>query len=115
MDTPTYTIPDAFERTSREAQNTAALVLPDFEAAVILSTAKAHPGLMKRELVERIMGKLGRPKSEERIFLRYLDSLVGLRYVDRTDFRFYLTRSGTMRLAMLRDGLAGALNQVLMG
>lgn len=109
---PTYHTPDSFERTSRERDYSFGLAVPEFEAAVILAQAKAQPGMLKGELVKRVMGRLGRPLSEDRVFLRYVDSLVTLKQLVRHDFTFHVTPSGTARLLQIRENLNGAMNLI---
>lgn len=109
---PTFHTPDAFERSVRDHDFSFGLAVPEFEAALILAQAKSSPGMLKGELVKRVMGRLGRPLSEERIFLRYVDCLVNLKQLVRHDFTFHVTPSGSMRLRQIREGLQGAMNLI---
>lgn len=101
-------IPDFFERTKRAEPET--LGVPDFEAAIILATVAQNEGMLKNELVKRILGRLGRPESENQVFLRFLDRLRDLQQVTRHSFGYYLTPAGQFRLKQLKNGLMSAMN-----
>lgn len=84
--------------------------IPALEAAVVLAVASQTPGLLKGELVARAMQILNRdPEAEARVFLRYVDSLVGIGELTRHDHRFHVTPAGRQRLAASRSDLLPAL------
>lgn len=68
--------------------------LPDFEAMVVLNAAIEDPGLQKSRLVARVLDTLGLQEDRERVFLRYVDTLVSLGHLTRNNFRFYVTQTG---------------------
>jgi hypothetical protein len=111
---PTFHQPDYMELTKREidAASLSSGWVPEFEAGVILATVKAQPGMTKRELVRRVLGRMGRPLSEERVFLRHIDCLVRLGQLVRHNFYFHLTPDGTQRLRQIRESLASAMNLI---
>lgn len=113
-ETPTYHQPDYLERAMRERDNGSFSSgwVPEFEAGVILATIKATPGMTKHELVRKVLGRLGRPLSEERVYLRHIDCLVRLHQVVRHNFYFHLTPDGTNRLRQIRESLASAMNLI---
>ena len=102
--------PDYFEREVKASNSPSGLGVPEFEALVLLAFISGGPGQRKSEVVATTLRLLGRPASDERIFLRYVDCLQGLGQVARYDFTYHLTPAGKARIKELRNAMGSALN-----
>lgn len=88
--------------------------VPDFETAVILAHICSQPGLMKRDIVHKVLERLKRPITDEAIVFKYIDCLVSIGQIAKHDFCFYLTPNGTKRLRLLRENLRSAMDLIYM-
>lgn len=90
-----------------------ACAVPELEELILLDAVKRHPNYSKSLLACAALGVFGRELSQDRRFLVYIDTLVGLGYVYRHRFRYVLTPSGVERLAQLKENLRGAVGRAL--
>ena len=91
----------------------AAVAAPELEELVILDVIKRNPGYTKRLVAAAALGVFGRDLEQERQFLVYIDSLVGVGLLFRHNFTYVLTPSGTERLERLKSNLRGPLMRAL--
>lgn len=105
---------DVFERSRADMMLPHGVGIPDMEAALMLSIVKSDPGLRKPELVKKTIEALGRPGSDERLFLHHVDSLMGLSQISRYDFGYHITPTGLRRLDVLLRDLRPALGHLYM-
>lgn len=103
---------DFFGREMRTKNLPTGIGVPEFEAAVLLGIISTKPGLQKKEVVAAALDRLGRSASDERIFLKYVDCLIGLGQVARYDFSYHLTPTGSIRFRQIRSGISSAMNLV---
>ena len=91
----------------------AAVAAPELEELVILDVIKRNPGYTKRLVAAAALGVFCRDLEQERQFLTYIDSLVGIGRLFRHNFTYILTPSGTERLEQLKSNLRGPLMRAL--
>ena len=88
--------------------------MTEFEAAVILATVKRDPGAHRRVVCATVGMDLGRPASDESVVLTFMDSLEGLRLIQRFHAAagYFITPSGEARLKELREQIRLGLNLI---
>jgi len=72
------------------------------EALTILSEVNRRPGLLKGRLAAAAMDTLGRGESETRVFLGFIDDLLGIGYLTKHRFSYHLTPAGEVALASVQ-------------
>lgn len=99
---------DLFDQEVRERTLPMGHGVPEFEALLLLTLAKEFPGSLKGDLALRAGGC----RELERVWLKYIDCLVGTQALVRLDFRFYLTPTGEKRLMELQTKLRSQINLI---
>jgi len=115
MGKPDHHQPDFFERAAKNQDLPYGINVPEIETMLLLSIVRRQPNLLKREVVNFFLELSRKDQNYERLILKYVDTLMDMRYIARYDFRYHLTIPGEKRLRELLDQSTPALRFLTFG